>query len=224
MNSKSFTNFAALFIVILFTFGTINAQTFNGNVMNTAGNTLIPSSGTGSCTPVTTFNNTVAGTNTAVEKVQINLTHTWCGDLEIYLQAPNGQRIALSTGNGSSGDNYTNTMFVDGAPPVTGGVVPFSGMYSAEGAVGGSCATPAPGTIANLAAFTPGAGLNGTWQLLINDNASGDFGNMIAWSITFAAPPAPGEPCELICPDDIVYNLDPGACEQIINWNPPTTT
>jgi hypothetical protein len=34
---------------------------------------------------------------------------------------------------------------------------------------------------------------------------------------------APGDPCEIVCPDDIVYNLDPGACEQIINWNPPTT-
>ena len=190
MNSKSFTNLATLVIVMLFTFGAINAQTFNGNTTNTAGNSLIPSSGpsTNGCTVETIFNCAVSGTSTAVEKVQINLTHTWAGDLEIYLEAPNGQRIALSTDNGGSADNYTNTMFVDGAPSITGGSAPFTGMFAPEGAVGGFCVTPPAGTVATLAAFTPGAGMNGTWQLRIADSTFGDGGTMLGWSIQFAAP------------------------------------
>ena len=176
MNSKSFTNLATLVIVMLFTFGAINAQTFNGNTTNTAGNTMIPSSGpsTNGCTVETILNCAVSGTSTAVEKVQINLTHTWAGDLEIYLEAPNGQRIALSTDNGGSADNYTNTMIVDGAPSITGGSAPFTGMFAPEGAVGGFCVTPPAGTVATLAAFTPGAGMNGTWQLRIADSSFGD--------------------------------------------------
>ena len=177
-----------------------------------------------SYTHLDVYKRQVSGTSTAVEKVQINLTHTWAGDLEIYLQAPNGQRIALSTDNGGSADNYTNTMFVDGAPSITGGSAPFTGMFSPEGAVGGFCTTPPAGTVATLAAFTPGAGMNGTWQLRIADSAFGDGGTMLGWSIQFAAPPEPADPCEIVCPQNITYNLDPGACEQIINWNPPTTT
>ena len=200
--------------------GTASAQvTFNGSTTNTAGNSAIPSSGTGGCTVVTEFNNTVANTTTAVASVKINLTHTWDSDLELYLQAPNGQRIALSTGNGGSAANFTNTVFQDGAPSITGGAAPFTGTYAPEGAVGGSCADPAAGTIGTLAAFTAGAGLNGVWKLRINDNAGGDSGAMIAWSITFVAAP---DPCVFTCPAAIAYNLDPGACSAVIDYPAPT--
>ena len=75
------------------------AQTFNGSNINTAANSLIPSAGTGGCTvaPQTTggtlFNNAVAGigATSRLLSVQINLNHTWDSDLDIYLQAPNGQ-------------------------------------------------------------------------------------------------------------------------------------
>ena len=106
MIRKNFTLLSSLMVfVALCLVGSVSAQmTFNGSATNTAGNTLIPSSGTGGCTPLTTFNNTVAGTTTAVSRVQINLTHTWAGDLGIYLVAPNGQRLELSSGNGGSAD------------------------------------------------------------------------------------------------------------------------
>ncbi|HJW29056.1 MAG TPA: proprotein convertase P-domain-containing protein, partial [Saprospiraceae bacterium] len=217
MNTKSFTKFASLLTFFVMLFSGLNAQmTFNGSTTNTAGNNLIPSSGTGGCTPVTTFNCTVTGTTTAVSKVQINLTHTWDGDLEIYLQAPGGQRIALSTGNGGSADNYTNTIFMDGSPSITTGAAPFTGTFAPEGAVGGLCATPAPGTIATLGAFTTGQ--NGTWQLIFNDNAGGDSGVMLAWSITFVAPP---NPCVLTCPQNITTTLNGGECAAFINFPLP---
>jgi hypothetical protein len=70
------------------------AQTFPGLTTNTAGNNIIPSTGTGGCgiapqsTGGTIYNNTVAGlaAGAVVNKVTINITHTWDADLEFYLQ------------------------------------------------------------------------------------------------------------------------------------------
>src|SRR5688572_3075419 len=114
------------------------AQTFPGLIVNTAGNSLIPSTGTGGCTVIpqttggTTFNNTVAGlaAGTGVASVLLNFTHTFDGDLDLFLVAPNGQTIELSTDNGGGGDNFTNTNFVDGSPNITTGVSPFTGNFA----------------------------------------------------------------------------------------------
>ena len=116
MIRKNFTFLGNLVVLVaLCLAGTVNAQsvTFNGSTTNTAGNNLIPSTGpsTNGCTVETVYNNTVGAGILGVQSVQLNMTHTWTGDLEIYLEAPNGQRIALSTDNGSSGDNFTNTVF-----------------------------------------------------------------------------------------------------------------
>ncbi len=225
MNNKSFTQLVLSAFLAILTFGVLNAQTFNGSTTNILGNAFIPSSGTGGCVPTAdAWNNVVAGlvAGQPVTKCQINLTHTWDGDLEIYLQAPGGtQRIALSTGNGGSADNYTNTVFMDGSPAITGGAAPFTGSFSPEGATGGACPTPAPGNMANLAAFT--GGQNGTWQLLISDNAGGDSGTMLGWSITFGPAPAAFVPCAPVCPANIEVTLDPGACSAILNYAVTTT-
>ena len=205
------------------------AQTFPGLTTNTAGNNIIPSTGTGGCgiapqsTGGTIYNNTVAGlaAGALVNKVTINLTHTWDSDLEFYLQAPNGERIALSTNNGGSGDNFTNTVFMDGAGSITAGVSPFTGTYAPEGAVGGNCNPPVPGTIATLAAFT--AAQNGVWHLDFGDSAGGDVGAMVSWSITFVVP-APFVPCVMTCPANLTVNLDPGACDAIVSYPLPTLT
>jgi len=76
MIRKNFTllgNLVAL--VALLWAGVVSAQTttINGSATNTAGNNLIPSSGTGGCTPVTTFNLNATGTNLLLLKA-FNLT------------------------------------------------------------------------------------------------------------------------------------------------------
>lgn len=192
-----------------------NAQTFAGSTVNTAGNSTIPSTGTGGCTiaPQTTggtvFNNTVAGipANFTVDQVQINLTHTFTSDLDIFLQAPNGQRIELTSDNGGGGDNYTNTIFSDcAATSITAGVPPFTGTFRPEGTTTVSCANLA-GNIAQLGAFAPGQ--NGTWQLVIMDDVGGDVGTMLGWSITFA------QPCDFVLatlPPLNVLGNDPAVC------------
>lgn len=99
-----------------------------------------------------------------------NITHTFDADLDIYLISPLGTRIELSTDNGSSGDNFINTVFDDEAStPITSGTAPFTGSFIPE--------TP-------LSALD-GQSTQGTWTLEIYDDATGDTGTLYGWSITF---------------------------------------
>jgi subtilisin-like proprotein convertase family protein len=197
-NSTKLLAGIALF-VSLFS-GLSHAQTFNGNIVNTAANSAIPSAGTGGCgaAPQTTggtiFNNLVAGlpAGATVASAQVNFTHTFDNDVDMFLVAPNGQVLELSTDNGGNGDNFTDTVFQDGAPNITTGAAPFTGTFSAEGTlVATNCGVVVTPTVADLAGFAPGQ--NGTWQLLILDDLGGDVGTMLSWSITFAAPVAPAQ-------------------------------
>ena len=73
-------------------------------------------------------------------KVVLDITHTWDSDLDIFLLPPPGlglMPIELTTDNGSSGDDYTNTEFTgtgDGclvaSGPITGGTAPFTGLFN----------------------------------------------------------------------------------------------
>jgi subtilisin-like proprotein convertase family protein len=102
-----------------------------------------------------------------------SITHTYDGDLSIYLIAPDNTRVELSTGNGSSGDNYTNTIFDDEATTsITSGSAPFTGSFKPEG------------TLSTL----DGKNAQGVWKLEVTDGASGDTGTLNSWSITFTYP------------------------------------
>ncbi|HLF63043.1 MAG TPA: proprotein convertase P-domain-containing protein, partial [Saprospiraceae bacterium] len=233
MNRKKLTHNALVALAVLFWCYNLNAQMFNGSTVNTAGNSLIPSTGTGGCTVApqntggTTFNNAVAGLagNAFVDKVQVNFTHTFDSDVDFFLQSPSGQVIELSTDNGGGGDNFTNTVFDDGAPNITTGAPPYTGTFAPEGTLTTeNCGTTLTPTVTTLAGFT--SGQNGTWQLRFWDDIGADIGTMMAWSITFAIPPPPEpqDPCVLVCPADMTVNLDPGACSAIIGYNAPTFT
>jgi len=188
-------SFALLLVIALGSF----AQTFNGSAINTAGNSLIPSTGTGGCTvlPQTTggtiFNNTVAGLlpGTPLVSALVNFTHTFDSDIDMYLRAPNGQILELSTDNGGGGDNYTNTVFNDAAAiNITAGTPPFTGTFRPEGTLTASaCGTTITPTVTTLGGFTPSQ--NGVWQLVIKDDVGADVGAMINWSLTFVPTLAP---------------------------------
>ncbi|WP_336128260.1 proprotein convertase P-domain-containing protein [Mesoflavibacter sp. CH_XMU1422-2] len=66
--------------------------------------------------------------------VTISINHTWNSDLDISLISPAGTIIELSTGNGGSSDNYTNTVFdQDAKASITTGSAPFTGVFMPEG-------------------------------------------------------------------------------------------
>ncbi len=143
------------------------------NFVNTNSSNSIPDN---SCKNFTTSVSGVGvlGTTKSLKDVIVNISHTYDTDLDITLIAPNGTRVELSTDNGSSGDNYTNTIFSQKATtPITSGVAPFTGTFSPEG---------------NLATFN-GINADGIWTLQVCDDASNDVGNLNSWSINFENTP-----------------------------------
>jgi len=100
--------------------------------------------------------------------VEVNITHTWVGDLSLRLITPVGSTISLSDKNGSSGDNYTNTLFDDeasspigsGSPPFTGSFIPESPLSEAD----------------DLNAY-------GDWKLQVYDQSSPDSGTIDEWTL-----------------------------------------
>ncbi|MGF1634938.1 MAG: S8 family serine peptidase [Phycisphaerae bacterium] len=117
---------------------------------------------------VTGVPGTVSGLTVTIDEI----LHTWTADLDIYLRAPDGQRVELSTDNGSSGDDYINTTFDDNAPvSVIGQSAPFTGTFRPE----------EPLSTLN------GLPIEGVWSLEVYDDANLDEGVLNGWSITFAS-------------------------------------
>ena len=83
MTRKIYTNFLSA-VLLLFTVA-LNAQVYNGSTVNTAGNSLVPSTGTGGCTVApqntggTSFQVNVTGVSAGnvLGLVRLNMTHTW---------------------------------------------------------------------------------------------------------------------------------------------------
>ncbi len=114
-----------------------------------------------------------------LQSVCVNIQHDFVGDLSLYLIAPDGKFVELSTGNGSSGDNYTSTCFSPAATqPITFGNVqapasaaPFSGNFQPEGVWDDLLGAP----------------LSGNWKLGVMDKANGFTGQFLNWSMTFSS-------------------------------------
>ncbi len=163
----------------------VSSQTFT----STAPAPIPDNSCTGAVSPIVVSGFT-SSIPTAKMYVRMNLTHTYVGDLDIFLESPSGQRLGLSdqTGNASNGgDNFTNTVFADSGAailPTTG--APYTGLYKPWNAVFtvNSCALTT--TLTSFAAL--GGGIlnpNGTWNLKVYDRAGTDTGRVVNWSIYF---------------------------------------
>ncbi|MBL0103694.1 MAG: proprotein convertase P-domain-containing protein [Bacteroidetes bacterium] len=100
--------------------------------------------------------------------VNLNLTHTYDGDLAISLVAPSGNSIFLSNRRGGSGDNFINTTFsLSAIANISTGIAPFSNSYIPDGSFNSLTGN-----------------VNGTWLLKVQDLASIDTGRVQSWSIT----------------------------------------
>jgi len=119
--------------------------------------------------------NTVSSTFTIVDGVEISdvnilldITHTWTNDLTLTITSPAGTVVELTSINGGSGDNYTNTLFDDeAATSITSGSPPFTGTFIPEQA---------------LSAFDGESSL-GDWTLTVIDGAGGDGGALNSWTV-----------------------------------------
>ena len=109
-----------------------------------------------------------------LKSICLNIQHPRLQDLDIWLTAPNGNTLNLSTGNGGINSHYTNTCFSPGATNAVDAspvLAPFTGKWRPEG------------SWQDL--FNNLSSLNGTWTLLIMDNAQGSSGVLLDWSLTF---------------------------------------
>ena len=106
-----------------------------------------------------------------ITSVCMDIETDFAADINIFLRAPGGQQLMLSTGNGGAGDNYKITCFAPSAlVPIVGQAAPFNGIYIPEGNWNGLA----------------GAQINGDWSLVVSDGfAPAQFGNVKWWSIGF---------------------------------------
>lgn len=109
------------------------------------------------------------GTTMPIVSVCIDITHTYDSDLDIQLVSPSGTIVDLSMSNGGSGNNFTGTCFTSTGDFLFNGSAPFTGNFQPDQSF----------------SVLDGDAINGTWSLVINDNGSGDIGNLNFWSITF---------------------------------------
>ncbi len=108
----------------------------------------------------------------SILSVCIDITHSWDGDLDVYLIAPSGQFLNLTTDNGGSGDNYTQTCFTATA------VTPIEGLGTAEAPFTGDYLPESPWE------DIYGADMNGVWTLQVSDDSGGFAGTINGWSMT----------------------------------------
>ncbi|MFM7078773.1 MAG: proprotein convertase P-domain-containing protein, partial [Bacteroidota bacterium] len=104
----------------------------------------------------------------AVFSARVNITHTYVGDLVLYLISPSGTSITLSNRRGGSGDNFVNTVFsMSATTSISTGAAPFTGNFVPDG---------------NISTYT--GNVNGTWQLRVVDAAGSDIGNITSWTLS----------------------------------------
>lgn len=108
---------------------------------------------------------------TQISSVCFDMETDFISDIRVFLRAPSGEMLELTTNNGPGNGNYTNTCFTPSAvSPITTGAPPFTGNFQPEGAW----------------SDLQGAGVIGDWELLVSDGfGPNEMGRLNSWSITF---------------------------------------
>ncbi len=166
-----------------------NASVLNNSTSN-GGAVTIPLVGNASPFPSTVAVSGLPATGVVVKRVLINgFSHTWPSDADLLLQSPTGTSVIIMADAGNTTDAVNqNYVFQDGSPlMVTSGLNP-SGTYAPSSLdATADVFTPGPGSInqaaPTLATFSGDP--NGTWNLYVVDDASGDGGSITSWSIVF---------------------------------------
>lgn len=147
--------------------------TFDDLTYAFTGNQLIPTNTNYDIPiPVSGVGGTTVNANTIVS-VCVDINHIFLQDVDMWLVAPNGAVLELSTDNGGAGANYTGTCFTSTATTnITAGAPPFTGNFQPEG---------------NWSTLF-GSAINGTWYLRVSDDFAGFDGYVTSAAITFTNP------------------------------------
>jgi subtilisin-like proprotein convertase family protein len=123
-----------------------------------------------------------AAVNSSGISIQLNIIHTYLGDLVLMLEAPDGSRLGLSNRVGGSADNYVNTIFSDaGAVQIPSSGAPYTGTYKPWTSIFTQCVTTNVTTFSAIGSgsFNP----NGDWKLWVYDRAGLDLGTLVNWTL-----------------------------------------
>lgn len=100
--------------------------------------------------------------------VGLNILHPNDGDLNLRLESPKGTRIALLSGVGGTGDDFTGTILDDqGSVDIASGTAPFTGVFRPREPLAQLIGEPAAGE----------------WTLNIRDQANGNSGTLQNWTL-----------------------------------------
>ena len=123
---------------------------------------------TGVQSPISVSNLNPATLNPGtVVSVQLDLTHTYTGDLLLELVAPSGDKVKLSNRRGGGGNNFIGTTFnMLASTPIANGTPPFSGTFTPDD---------------NFNLLT--GNINGVWNLKVTDLAGADTGSINNWTL-----------------------------------------
>ena len=122
---------------------------------------------------------TVACPSVSNVEIDIDISHTFDADLEVFLESPAGTIVHLWTNVGGSGDGFNVTIADSAASNLDTGTCPngpCNGTFRPEEFMTGD-PPDAPGNATEMAAFD-GQNGNGVWMLRIEDIAGGDSGDL----------------------------------------------
>ncbi|MDB5336396.1 MAG: Protein of unknown function precursor containing a C-terminal secretion signal, partial [Planctomycetaceae bacterium] len=101
--------------------------------------------------------------------VNLSIADTRNSDFGVFLVSPNGTRVLLFNNVGGNTQNFVNTTLDDQANfSIDLGSSPFIGSFSPQG----------------LLSTLNGENPNGVWTLEVHDNAVGNTGTLLNWSVT----------------------------------------
>jgi len=154
--------------------------------------------------------------------MNIDIEHTWTGDITLTLEHPDGtQVIVFDDADGCSGDNMFDTYDDESANPLdcqagTGDAFPLADYIPSNA----------------LAAFD-GKDSAGVWTLFVEDDAGGDTGILNSWGITYDFDPIVATPLEVdldangnatINATDLLLSVDEACGWTATVGGPPTPT
>ena len=100
--------------------------------------------------------------------VELDITHLWDEDLDVFLRAPDGTLVELFTDVGGWGENFNGTILDDEASlSITEASAPFTGSFRPEGDL----------------SVLDGKSITGTWILKITDDSGTISGTLNSWSL-----------------------------------------
>jgi subtilisin-like proprotein convertase family protein len=130
--------------------------------------------------------------------IELNLVHSWCGDLVVELIAPDGGSCTLIKRLGSISDTScgVNANFIAGNifrfNAAFQNQINVTGLVSTDNVPGGDYAPsvgastfPSAAVMVNLQTFLTGKNIKGTWKLRVADYGQGDSGTVNGWKLKF---------------------------------------